>query len=218
LSGGIQIASGNANQFAAVPPGCSYIIALLLQGPSTLLLVTIAETYSAPILATGLSAFTRIFDVTNVIGGMDVTSYAINDPTANPLVVYYSSFNVFSYSLSSLTYISASVIPSVQVFPTTLAFLPIQLFWSTSQKTVIAGLPDDSLWVISIAGHGATKQIPLVKPLPVGSTRAAFNADIYYSANDTHVIAVNANTGALSWGPTCIQNGKFVQGNFVFLT
>ena len=79
--------------------------------------VTLAETYVAPTYSGGGLAFTRIFDATNVVGGMDITSHAAAYPSTpeTPATVVFTSFNVFSFSATSLNYTSNSVIPSISV-------------------------------------------------------------------------------------------------------
>jgi len=111
----------------APPVGQSYFLGFLDDNPfpitsisqqgEAILDVTMAETYVAPPYSGGGLAFTRIFDATNVIGGMDSTSHAAAYPSepGTPAAVVFTSFNVFSYSASTLTYTSASVIPSISV-------------------------------------------------------------------------------------------------------
>jgi len=205
--------TGKEVMFAKIPSGCSPIIGLVLDLQSSLLLlVTIAETYTAPLVASG-AVFTKVFDITPDIPNMDVTSRVTNDLTA-PKTLYFTSFAAFANSVTSYTW-APNVAPIVNLIPTTLPSLPSQLFWSTQRKGLIAATSNDQLFGVAISQTpGAVSRINAT--LPVGSTHAAIYADTYYSGNSKAVTAVSVSTGKQLW-TACIKNGQFVVGNFVFL-
>jgi len=209
----IPTTNGKEVRFAKIPSGCSPIIGLVLDLQSSLLLlVTIAETYTAPLVASG-AVFTKVFDITPDIPNMDVTSRVTNDLTA-PKTLYFTSFAAFANSVTSYTW-APNVAPVVTLIPTSLPSLPIQLFFSTQLKGLLAATSDDLLFSVGLAAPSGVT-MPINATLPSGSTHAAIYGDLYHSANAVNVTAVSVSTGKQAW-TACIKNGQFVVGNFVYI-
>jgi len=206
---------GKETPFAAIPNGCSYIIGLVVRH-STILLVTISEVYQAPIVASGLSLFTKFFIASDFAEGIDETSLVTFDPTT-PDLLYYTNTMAFAPAITSV------LIPSPNTISVTplsgFVTLPTQFYWSSLRSAPIVANTVDQIFEISIVGHGTVRPINAV--LPRGHSHTALGNDMYYAANCTHISAVSIVTGVTAWSyavPAGLPTYKQVSGNFVFMS